>query len=109
MQQGRVFRKSEGQWRTVGAPLPEWPHVPARHSDPMAVWVLPRDLGCEAGDVVVLGEHAHRLLAPTPSEDAAWGEVINAALALHDARDVRTWIEGVELWMGMRLDSDWRS
>lgn len=109
MQHGRVFRNTADEWVPVGEPLPEWPHVPTRAHEPMAVWVLPRDLECMAGDVVVLGESAHRLLAPTPPEDAAWGEVINAALSLNDARDVSNWIESVELWMGMRLARDWRS
>lgn len=109
MQHGRVFRKLDGDWQPIGEPLPEWPHVPTRTNDPMAVWVLPRDLRVEAGDVVVLSETAHRMLAPTPPEDAAWAEVINSALSLHDATDVREWIAGVELWMGMRLDGDWRS
>lgn len=109
MQHGRVFRKIESEWTAVGSPLPEWPHVPARPNESMAVWVLPQELDCQAGDVVVLAESAHRLLAPLPPEDEAWGAVINSALSLHDARDVRDWIEGVELWMGMRLNGEWRS
>jgi len=106
--QGRVFRKADERWEPIGEQLPVWDHVPPRPKQPINVWVLPRGEGYLPGDVVAFGETGHRLLAPVPPDDVAWGEVVDAALALHSPAHVREWATSIELWLSMALRDGWK-
>lgn len=106
--EGRVFRHSDGGWQPIGEPLPAWDHVPPRPNQPINVWVLPKGEGYESGDVVAFGETGHRLLSLVPNDDAAWSEVIDAALLRYPEAEVRQWAAEIELWLGMRLSGGWR-
>ena len=106
--EGRVFRHVDGRWDAIGDPLPAWGHAPPRPGQAMAVWILPKDQGSEPGDIVAFAEVGHRLVARLPADDAAWGDVVEQALATAHPEYVREWVAGIELWLGMRLDPGWR-
>lgn len=72
------------------------------------MWVLPKDQGCQVGDVVAFGETGHRLLSLVPRDDVAWDNVIDAALATHGPEEVRRWVTEIDLWLGMKLRGSWR-
>lgn len=108
MSDGRVFRKVDGRWEPIGEPLPVWDHVPPRPRQPINVWVLPKGEGYQVGDVVAFAETGHRLLSLVPADDAAWGEVMDAALAMNTPGHVREWAGQIDLWLGMRLAAPWR-
>ena len=108
MSDGRVFRKVDDRWVPIGDPLPVWDHVPPRPSQAINVWVLPKGEGYTTGDVVAFGETGHRLLSLVPNDDASWGEVIEAALAMNPPAAVNDWASKIELWLGMRLQGSWR-
>ncbi len=106
---GRVFRKLDNDWVAIGEQLPTWDHVPPRPDEAMAVWVLPSGDGYRPGDVVAFAETAHRLVSGVPRDDVAWQNVQTQALLLYELDEVREWMLGIELWLCMRLDGDWRS
>lgn len=108
MSTGRVFRKGDQGWEAIGDQLPAWDHVPPRPNDPMSVWVLPAECGYLAGDVVAFAETGHRLLSLVPPGDAAWQQVIDSALLLHEPAQVREWVASVELWLAQRLPEGWQ-
>jgi hypothetical protein len=105
--EGRVFRNVDERWEPIGDPLPTWDHVPPRPNQDINVWVLPNTEGYQVGDVIAFGETGHRLLALVPTDDVAWDDVVQSALAMHPAEHVRQWTHQIELWLGMRLSS-WR-
>lgn len=108
MNEGRVFRKANTGWQPIGDSLPAWDHVPPRPTQSINVWVLPKGEGYQPGDVLAFGETGHRMLSLVPRDDAAWEEVIDAALARYHHDHVREWVSQIELWLGMRLERAWR-
>ena len=108
MAEGRVFRKVDDRWEPIGDLLPAWDHVPPRPNQPMNVWVLPKGEGYAARDVLAFGETGHRLLSLVPTDDVAWQDVIDAALAMHPPAHVREWSNQIELWLAMKLPESWR-
>jgi hypothetical protein len=102
---GRAGSTSASRWQAVGDPLPSFAHAPPRPNEPFAAWILPRSLEPRTGDVVVVGEVAHRLLAPCPPDDPAYDEVLTQTSALYSAPEVAQWLAMVEVWLGFRLDS----
>ena len=108
MSQGRVFRQVDDRWEPIGEVLPVWDHLPPRPNAAINVWVLPSGQGYHVGDVIGFGETGHRLLSLVPADDAAWGEVLNAALATNTEQQVREWAAMIELWLAMRMTGPWR-
>jgi hypothetical protein len=108
MSQGRVFRRVDDHWEPIGEALPVWDHVPPRLRQPINIWVLPRGQAYQVGDVIAFGETGHRLLSLAPKDDAAWGEVLDAALVTNTQDHVREWAGQIELWLGMRIGGPWR-
>ena len=105
---GRVFRRIEDRWVSVGEQLPVWDHVPPRPSQPINEWVLPKDGGYLAGDVIAFGETGHRLLSLISTDDTAWTSVIDAALAIHSHEHVSEWVTQIDLWLAITLPNSWR-
>lgn len=70
----------------------------------MAPWILPRTLAPEVGDVVVVGELAHRLLAPMAADDEEVIELFQQTAMLYGTDEASAWFNQIEVWLGYSLD-----
>ena len=102
---GRLFRHDGTTWMPIDEPLDGYAHAPPTPQLPLASWVIPRSIGARVGDVVAWAEHAHRLLAPCPPDDAAVDALWQQVSLWMEPDDARAWMAGVEVWLGMRIES----
>lgn len=99
----RLMREIDGRLEPVGDPLPPFDHAPPSPNREMAPWILPRELATRPGDLVVIGEVAHRMLAPMPPDDPAVQDLWDQTALLHGVEATRAWFAEVEVWLGMKL------
>lgn len=97
--------RHDGQrWVPVGDPLPAFAHAPPSPELALAPWVLPADPAPRSGDVVVVAEISHQLLAPCPPDDVAVTRLVEQTLLFHPPEAAAVWLAGVEVWLGRRLE-----
>lgn len=103
---GRLFRFTDGVWRAIGEPLAPFDHAPPDPSLPLAPWVLPRDPEPTQGDVVVVNEQAHQLLAELGPDDQAVQNLWQQTTLFFPPDEAAAWFGGVTVWLGQRLTPD---
>ena len=101
---GRLLRHDGCRWEPVGEPLPPFRHAPPAPTAIVAPWVLPRELGPRANDVVVIGELAHQLVVRCLEDDPAFIALVQQTMLFHEPAAVAAWLAEIEVWMGRRLD-----